>query len=72
MIVKLKTCLQWHGRVYNDGDEIDLPDNIASRYIATNQADAIPAPTPPVIETAATRTQPPRGRKDNVRTQATR
>lgn len=70
MIVKLKTCLQWYGRLYNDGDEIDLPDNVASRYIATNQAEPIPQPSP-VVETAALRTQPSRGRKD-VRIQATR
>lgn len=70
MIVRLTTSLLWNGRLYSHGDEVDLPDNIAGRYISTNQAEPV-NPTQPDIETAALRTQPARGRKD-VRTTATR
>lgn len=63
----MKTCLPWYGQVYYDGDEAELPDDVAQRYIDTDQAELIV----PVVETAALRTQPARGRQDG-RIQTTR
>lgn len=60
MLVRLSTCLQWNGRMYYDGDQIDLPNDVAERYVATNQAERIPPP----IETAALRTLPAKGTQD--------
>ena len=48
MRVLLDTSVVWHGREYHHGDEIDLPDDVAMRYIATHQAEAIVATAPPV------------------------
>ena len=63
MIVRLDTSLIWNGRLYENGDTIDLPDEVALKYIATRQAER--------IETAALHTTPVKGKKD-VRIQATR
>lgn len=41
MIVRLTTSLLWYGKFYGHGDEIDLPDGIAQRYIDTRQAERI-------------------------------
>jgi hypothetical protein len=55
MIVRMTTQLVWYGREIMPGETVDLPDNVALRYIATKQADRIeepPTPTQPAIETA--------------------
>jgi hypothetical protein len=60
MRVELSTTLIWHGYEYHSGDQIELPDELAAKYIAAGSATEV---TPPV-ETAALHTQPHKGRKD--------
>ncbi len=60
MFVKLTTGCWWYGVLRNADDIVEMPDAVAQRFIATNQAERIPPP----IETAALRTQPPKGRQD--------
>lgn len=48
MRVRLDTSVVWYGREYHHGDEIDLPDDVAARYIATHQAEAVVATVTPV------------------------
>ena len=67
MKVLLNTTLIWYGRPYHSGEEIDLPDDLARKYIAAGSAEQV---TPP-IETAALITTPLKGRT-NVRNAATR
>jgi hypothetical protein len=67
MKVLLSTSLCWAGAWHHSGDEVELPNDLASRYIAAGSAQPI---TPP-IETAALQTTPPRGRR-NERHTATR
>jgi hypothetical protein len=68
MLVRLHTTLCWAGYWSHSGDEVDLPDDLALRYIAAGSAEPI---TPPV-ETAALHTTPPKGRREHGRTTATR
>lgn len=70
MKVRLLTTLQWAGYWSHSGDEVDLPDDLARRYIAAGSAEVIEQTAPP-IETAALQTTPPRGRRDG-RTQTAR
>lgn len=50
----MKTFLPWYGKSYPAGSEVDLPDDAALRYIATNQAERVAAcEAPKVIEAAA-------------------
>jgi hypothetical protein len=49
----------WGGTYYHSGDEIDLPDEVAAKYIAAGSAEHIP----PAIETAALQTNPPKGKR---------
>lgn len=65
MKVRLRTSMWWGGELRHDGDEIDLPDDSARKYIAAGSAEPITISFPPV-ETAALITQPPKGRA-NVR-----
>lgn len=67
MQVRMNTTLVWYGYEYHAGDVADLPDDVATRYIVTNQAE----PISPPIETAALQTTPPKGRRD-ARIQNTR
>ena len=67
MLVRLSTSLLWAGTWNHSGDEVDLPNDLALRYIAAGSAEAIEQP----IETAALQTTPPKGRND-VRNTATR
>lgn len=60
MIVTLETQLIWYGREYLPGEQIELPDNDARRFIASGQAQ----PVTPQIETAALHTTPPKGKQD--------
>lgn len=64
MIVTMRTSVVWYGREYHDGDQIDLPEELAAKYVAAGSAEF---PEPPV-ETAALHTQPPKGRKDGRNT----
>jgi hypothetical protein len=50
MRVRLDTSLVWFGREYHHGDEIDLPDDVAKRYIATHQAEPVVTAAPPAVE----------------------
>ena len=54
MRVRLGTFLLWYGKPFQAGEEIDLPDDVAMRYIATHQAERVeqPQPVAPVIEAA--------------------
>ena len=67
MKVLLSTSLRWNGRWHHSGDEIELPDELARKYIAAGSAE----PTMPQVETAALHTTPPKGKRD-VRIQAAR
>lgn len=69
MIVRMTCSVVWFGRAYHDGDEIDLPDEVAMKYIAAGSAERI-APTAPPIEVAALPSYD-RGRK-HARTSTTR
>jgi len=64
MRILLSTTLIWNGVEHHSGDEIDLPNDLAARYIAAGSAEPI---TPP-IETAALQTTPPKGRNDGRNT----
>jgi hypothetical protein len=68
MRVRLSTSLLWEGYWFHSGDEINLPDELARKYIAGGSADLIEPP----IETAALRTQPAKGHQDASRTTTTR
>ncbi len=70
MRVLLSTSLYWSGFWNHSGDEIELPDELARKYIAAGSAEAVAQP----IESAALRTQPTKGRNDggNIRTTTTR
>lgn len=59
MKIKLDTSLIWHGVEYHHGDVVDMPDDVARRYISTRQAEAMP------VECAAVRTQPIKGTQDD-------
>lgn len=59
MLIRMNTTLIWYGKEYHSGDEIELPDDIAGRYIAAGSAE----PIAPPIETAALQTTPPKGRR---------
>jgi hypothetical protein len=48
----MTTFLPWRGRSVLAGEEIDLPDDVAARYVATGQAEKIEQPKAPVIESA--------------------
>lgn len=61
MRVRLSTSLPWYGVTYHDGDEVDLPDEVAARYVATRQAD--PVNTEPEIETAMLQQPTQRGKR---------
>jgi hypothetical protein len=61
------TTLIWCGQEHHSGDEAELPDDLARKYIAAGSAEHI---TPPV-ETAALRTTPAKGKHD-VRIQTAR
>jgi hypothetical protein len=67
MLVRLSTSLCWGGVFSHSGDEIELPDDVARKFIAAGSAE----PIAPPIETAALQTTPPKGRR-NERTTATR
>lgn len=69
MIVQLEAQLFWYGREYSPGDQIDLPEADAIRLLARGYAVSVDSP--PVVETAALRTTPPKG-KQNVRNTAAR
>ena len=60
MKVRLSTTLCWQGYWHHSGDEIDLPDELASKYIAAGSAEPLTQP----IETAAIITTPPKGKRD--------
>lgn len=50
MRVRLETSVIWYGREFHHGDEIDLPDDVAAKYIATHQAEPIAATAPAAVE----------------------
>lgn len=60
MLVTLETQLIWYGREYEPGEQIELPDADAQRFIARGMA----LPIVSVIETAALHTTPPKGKQD--------
>ena len=64
MRIKLNTSLCWGGYWHHSGDETDLPDELARKYIAAGSAEPI---TPP-IECAALHTTPPKGKHDGRHT----
>lgn len=64
MFVKLTTGCWWYGVLRNADDIVEMPDAVAQRFIATNQAERITSHESPPIETAALRTQPARGKHD--------
>jgi hypothetical protein len=64
MLVTLETQLIWYGREYAPGDQIELPDSDAQRFLERGMATLA---TPPVaVEVAALPTYD-RGRKHNGR-----
>jgi hypothetical protein len=64
MKVTLSTSLLWAGYWYHSGDEVDLPDELAHKYIRAGSAELITEPIAGPIETAALRTTPPKGKYD--------
>ena len=54
MRVRMTTFLIWHGQQVAHGEEIDLPDDVAQRYIATQQAERVEQSQPVVAVEAAT------------------
>lgn len=60
MTIRLSTSLLWNGVWHHSGDEIELPDELARKYIAAGSAE----PIMPPIETAALITSPPKGKRD--------
>lgn len=63
MLVTLSTTLIWKGYSYHSGDQVDLPSDVAMRYIAAGSAEQVPT-----VETAALQTTPPKGRNDGRNT----
>lgn len=60
MRIRMTTFLSWYGQQVMPGEEIDLPDDVARRYLATNQAEEIEQQeAKPVIEAAALNRQIP-------------
>jgi hypothetical protein len=68
MKVLLSTSLYWGGYWHHSGDEVDLPDELARKYIVAGSAEPIAQP----IETAALQTTPPKGRRNERITAAGR
>ena len=60
MIVRLKTTLCLGDVWVHSGNEIELEDNLARRYIRAGLAESVI----PQIETAALRTTAPKGKQD--------
>ena len=60
MLVTMQTTLIWYGYEYHSGDQIELPDDLAAKYIAAGSAVAVQ----PQIETAALHTHPHKGKQD--------
>lgn len=48
----MTTFLPWRGRSVLAGEEIDLPDDVADRYVATGQAELLEQTKAPVVESA--------------------
>lgn len=67
MLVELSTTLVWKGYAYHSGDQVDLPSDLALRYVQAGSAEIVEQP----VETAALQTTAPKGR-NNGRTQAGR
>lgn len=67
MRIVLSTTLLWNGDEYHSGDEIELQDELARKYIAAGSAELVA----PQVETAALQTTPPKGRR-NERNSAAR
>lgn len=63
MIVRMTTQLVWYGRITQPGETVDLPENVALRYIATKQAERIEEP-PPIVEAATLRRDVPNAMRD--------
>ncbi len=59
MRVLLSTSLCWAGVWNHSGDEVDLPDDLALRYIAAGSAEPVAAP----VECMAMQTTPPKGKR---------
>jgi hypothetical protein len=70
MKIKLTTGMWWQGVIRYDGDVVEMPDDVAQRYIDTRQAEPLDEPQP--VETAALRTTPARGKHDGRLTAARR
>lgn len=68
MFVRLTTGCWWYGVLRNADDIVEMPDAVARRFIATNQAEQVDIPGPSSIETAALRTQPAKGKNDGRNT----
>lgn len=60
MTITMRTSIVWYGKAYHDGDQIELPEELAAKYVAAGSAEYIDPP----IETAALHTQPHKGRQD--------
>lgn len=43
MLVRMNCSLVWFGRACHDGDEIDLPSDVAAKYIAAGSAEPVHA-----------------------------
>ena len=54
MRVRMTTFLVWYGQQVMPGEEIDLPDDVAGRYLATNQAEQIEQQEAKLVIEAAT------------------
>lgn len=52
MLIRMTTQLIWHGREILPDETIDLPDDVARRYVATRQAELIHN-TPSPVEAAS-------------------
>lgn len=65
MRIRMTTFLVWYGQQVMPGEEIELPDDVARRYLATNQAEAVEQPvTQPVVEAATLNRQIPNATLD--------
>jgi len=65
MRVRMNTFLIWYGQQVLHGEEIDLPDDVAQRYVATCQAERVEEqPAAPPVEAAAVNRMQPNAARD--------
>ena len=64
----MQCSLVWYGHVYHEGDEVELPDDVARKYIVAGSAERVTpivetATRSQAVETTAVYTQPFKGRR---------